>query len=94
VCRWPALVHETSAFPFASTRSAGRSALEVTTIEAAADGATASIGGLRPGDAGLPVAFMAGFRDALLTGGIVAIAGGLVGALSVSSRRANSAAVD
>ncbi len=46
----------------------------------------AHIGGLAPGDARFPAAFMAGFRDALVTGGIVAIAGGLVGALSVSSR--------
>jgi EmrB/QacA subfamily drug resistance transporter len=44
------------------------------------------IGGLAPGDPRLPAAFMAGFRDALLTGGIVAIAGGVAGALSVSSR--------
>ena len=48
----------------------------------------ARVGGLRQGDPRLPAAFMAGFRDALLTGGIVAIAGGLAGALTVSSRRA------
>jgi MFS family permease len=49
------------------------------------------IGSLRQGDPRLPAAFMAGFRDALLTGGIVAIAGGLAGALTVSSRRAANA---
>jgi hypothetical protein len=47
----------------------------------------AHVGGLKPGDPQLPAAFMAGFRDALLTGGIVAIAGGIVGGLTVSSRR-------
>jgi hypothetical protein len=47
----------------------------------------AHVGGLAPGDARLPAAFMSGFRAALLTGGVVAIVGGLVGALSVSSSR-------
>lgn len=41
------------------------------------------VGSLGQSDPRLPAAFMAGFRDALLT---VAIVGGLAGALTVSSR--------
>src|SRR6185503_10370361 len=44
------------------------------------------VGGLGAGDRQLPTAFMAGFRDALLTGGVVAIIGGVSAALTVSSR--------
>jgi EmrB/QacA subfamily drug resistance transporter len=43
----------------------------------------ARIGRLGPGDPGFAPAFMEGFRDALLTGGAVAIAGGLIGAYTV-----------
>jgi len=45
------------------------------------------VGSLEHGDPRLPAAFMAGFHDALLTGGIVAIVGGIAGALTVSSGR-------
>jgi EmrB/QacA subfamily drug resistance transporter len=45
----------------------------------------ARIGDLQPSDPRFPPAFMGGFRDALLTGGVVAIAGALLGAWTVRS---------
>jgi hypothetical protein len=44
----------------------------------------AQIGDLEPGDPRFPPAFMDGFEYALLTGGFVAIAGGLIAALTVA----------
>jgi hypothetical protein len=44
----------------------------------------AQIGDLRPGDPRFPPAFMDGFEYALLAGAVVAIAGGLVAAVSVA----------
>ena len=41
------------------------------------------IGDLGPADPGFPAAFMVGFEDALVTGGLVAIAGGLIAAVTV-----------
>lgn len=51
----------------------------------------AQIGRLKPLDAGFPTAFMSGFRDALLTGAGVAIAGALIGAWAMRSGRADAA---
>jgi EmrB/QacA subfamily drug resistance transporter len=44
----------------------------------------ARIGDLAPGDPRFPAAFMEGFEDALLTGGIVALAGGVIAALATA----------
>ena len=43
----------------------------------------ARIGDLAPRDPRFPAAFMDGFADALVTGGVVAIAGGLIAAVTV-----------
>ena len=47
----------------------------------------AQIGDLEPEEARFAPAFMGGFEDALLTGGVVAIAGGLIAALTVAPRQ-------
>ncbi|HEX4930780.1 MAG TPA: MFS transporter [Gaiellaceae bacterium] len=47
----------------------------------------AQIGDVEPGEPRFAPAFMGGFEDALVTGGVVAIAGGLIAALTVAPRQ-------